>query len=262
MDQNLFVGIIWFILGGIGAIFLPEPFNYFAAATGLCAFFYEMWKEEPTESPPPVIKQWSYIPPAKEPPPYIEHRRHYASEKHLLSRRMHYERRVANELEIEPLGSGEENKVIKPEQQGQHKKCMRCGTWSSNGLSLARGSDDFWFCFGCDRAVFDKEQLIRVARSKLAAEPQDGLFEIDLQERHAFLLDAIVDHFVYDNKTVGADLELSKYCPGYFVIGSDILDLKRKIHIWAEALRSARRVEDTSKPKSESVEDVHDWMGM
>lgn len=264
-----FNAICWLILGIFGAWVLPEPFNFMSGTIGIFFCCYVLVTYMPEEPLPPMAppldltKSWeerfykSWGAPSCPITPNAKRLLHKQSDKAVDEIG-----RPARESEFEPLGSLEKQiMAITFKTQGDHRQCMRCAAWVIGGLKLERGADTFFFCFGCDTSVTDKELLIRMARNKYAAMTKDDeTFDINMHERLALLLDAIVAHF---DVTKLNELELEKYCASYMIVGTDLLDLKRKVHVWAEALRSSRpKVAASAEEASDEKRYSEAWYGM
>lgn len=248
-----FQALISLILAGFFGWILPEPFNLLSVIAGLWLFFWTLYHDAgeshaaPTELPwgrHPYYQQ-SHVQRAK--PAYVEFKR---------------VERLATASPHEPLGSKESLKmnILYKENANGHKICMRCGTYVFAGFVLPRveqrersETDAYFFCFGCRNAIADNDQLVKIAKERMTNE-LEGKFDLHLDERDVMILDAVMHHFQMGSFK---ELDLKQYAQRFFCLESDVLNVERKIHLFAEALRSShpKIVEPTS-------DEVANWMGM
>lgn len=251
-----FQALICIILAAFFGWILPEPFNVLSVIAGVLLFFWTLYwdaGESYTESNDVTWGQHPYYqskPPTDKP---------YTEIKRLVKPIIKSVEREATISLHEPLGSKEskEMNILYKETRSGHRLCMRCGTQNFAGFILPRaetnGTDAYFFCFSCKNTVNDNEQLVKDARKRMDDELK-GNFDLHLDERHIMILDAIMHHFqMKDFK----ELDVKQYCERFFIIESDIVDLERKIHIFAEALRSSHPKVVNNEPTDD---EVVNWM--
>lgn len=225
-----FQAIIYLILGCFFGWLLPEPFNYLSAVAGVFAFFCCITGEDdPVERHP-------YYQPTKAPTekPYTEFKR------------------------VERIAKEELVNILYHETKSGLKECMRCGAYVMVGFILPRReaacTDTYFFCFSCKKQIVDTDLLVKIARERMK-DALEGKFDLHLDERDVMILDTILHHF---DLTKFKELDVKQYADRFFVIESDVVETKRKISLFAEALRSSHQ-----KPATETVDEENTyWMGL